>query len=106
MVYLRTDGQDVASNTALREQLDRDRMVCQLEPEDTQDCMATKGYVSVRKDQAAAKQQQLSAIAATNAERETVAALPPAPSKNPHKNLAPKKQKWQPPEISLRPSQD
>ena len=72
-VYLRTDGQDIASNPALREQLDRDRIVCLGDLDDNRDCMAVKGYVSVRKDQAAAKQQQ---IAAQNA-GEAVAVLPP-----------------------------
>jgi hypothetical protein len=39
--------------------------------------MAIKGYVSVPKDQAAAKQQQLATIAAQNTEHETVSGLPP-----------------------------
>ena len=103
-IYLRTDGQDTASNPALRQQLDRDRMACQGEPGDDQDCMATKGYVSVRQDQAAAKQQQLAAIAA--AEREAVAVLPPPTPTRPHKTAAVKKRKSKPPEITLRSSQN
>jgi hypothetical protein len=69
-VYLRTDGQDVASNPALREQLDRDRKACEGD-EDDKACMAVKGYVSVSPDRAVSKQQQLAAIAAQNAEIKT-----------------------------------
>jgi hypothetical protein len=99
-IYLRTDGQDIASNPALRQQLDRDRLACQTEPGDDQDCMAIKGYISVSQDQAAAKQLQLAALAAANAKREAVVALPPPPKKS-HK-IVPSK----PPEITLRPSQN
>jgi hypothetical protein len=105
-IYLRTDGQDIASNPAFRQQLDRDRIACQGEPGDDQDCMATKGYVSVRQDQAATKQQQLAAIAAENAEREAVAVLPPPPPTRQHKTAAVKKQKPKPPESTLRSSQN
>jgi hypothetical protein len=58
-IYLRTDGQDIASNPTLRQQLDRDRIACQGELEDNKVCMAIKGYVSVRKDQAAANNNNL-----------------------------------------------
>ena len=76
--YLRLDGQDIASNPALRRQLDLDRTVCLIDVEDDQACMAIKGYVSVRKDQAARKQQELASLAAAErAEREAAAALPP-----------------------------
>jgi hypothetical protein len=105
-IYLRTDGQDTASNPALRQQLDVDRKACQAEPGDDQDCMMMKGYVSVRKDQAAAKQQQLAAIAAQNAEREAVATLPPPTSTRSHKTGLTKKQKSVPSDITLRPSHD
>ena len=74
--YLRTDGQDIASNPALHQQFELDRAICQTEPGDDRDCMAVKGYVSVSKDQAAAKQQQLAAIAAENAKHETVSEPP------------------------------
>ena len=103
-VYLRTDGQDLASNPALREQLDRDRIACQGELED-KDCMAVKGYVSVPKDQAAAKQQQLAAIAAQNAVNETVSELPPLRPTMPPKP-ARKKQKTKPLEITPASSQN
>jgi hypothetical protein len=92
MIYLRTDGQEIASNPALRHQFDLDRITCQSEPGDDRDCMAIKGYVSVQQDQAAAKQQQLSAIAAQNAEHEAVPELPPSTSARPHKAPAVKKQ--------------
>jgi hypothetical protein len=101
-VYLRTDGQDIASNPALREQLDRDRIACLGDPDDNRDCMAVKGYVSVRKDQAAAKQQQIAAQNGGGA----VAVLPPPTPTKPHKTASAKKQKSTPPEITLRPSQD
>jgi len=100
-IYLRTDGQETASNPALREQLDRDRLVC----EGDTDCMAVKGYVSVRKDQVAAKQQQLATIAAQNAQRESVAVLPPPIPRRPYKTAI-KKQKSKPSEITVRSSED
>ena len=103
-VYLRTDGQDIASNPALAKQLDLDRIICQGEPENTQDCMAVKGYVSVRKDQAADKQEQLAALAAQKAALENLA-VPPPPTR-PHKTASTKKQKPTPSKITLRPSQD
>lgn len=95
-VYLRTDGQDTAGNSALRQQLELDRLTCQTEAGDTRDCMAVKGYVSVAKDQAAAKQQQLAALAAQNAAPETVSGLPALRSTKPPKNFADKKQKSKP----------
>ena len=42
--------------------------------------MAEKGYVSVPEDQMAAKQQELTAIAAEKARREAAATLPQSPS--------------------------
>jgi hypothetical protein len=105
-IYLRTDGQDIAGNPALHRQLELDRMTCQTEPGDDQDCMAVKGYVSVPKDQAAAKQRQLAAIAAQNAEHETVSELPPLRPTTPPKNLAGKKQKSKPPESTPTSSQN
>src|SRR5215472_3232707 len=103
-IYLRSDGQDIASNPPLREQLDRDLKACQGEPGDDRDCMVIKGYVSVRKNQASAKQQQLAAIAAENAEREAVATLPPPTPTRPHKSAI-KKQKSNPADTT-RSSQD
>jgi len=74
-VYLRLDGQDIASNPTLREQLDRDRRAC--DDGDDKYCMAVKGYVSVSLDRAASKQQQLAATAAQNAELKNTVVLPP-----------------------------
>jgi hypothetical protein len=34
MIYLRTDGQDIASNPALHQQFELDRITCQTEPGD------------------------------------------------------------------------
>jgi len=104
-VYLRTDGQDVAGNAALRSQLELDRATCAGEPGDDQDCMALKGYVSVPKDQAAAKQQQLAAMAAQKAADAAALVLPP-PTVKPDKTAAAKKRKPKPPETSLRSTQD
>jgi hypothetical protein len=104
-VYLRTDGQDVANNSALRQQLDLDQATCQSEPGDDKDCMALKGYVSVPKDQAAAKQQQLAAVAAQNAAYNAAPVLP-LPSVTPGKTAAAKKRKPKPPDSGLRSSQD
>jgi hypothetical protein len=105
-IYLRTDGQDVAGNPALHQRLELDRVTCQTEPGDDKDCMAVKGYISVPKDQAAAKQHQLAAIAAQNAEHETVSGLPPLRPTTSPKNLAGKKQKSKPPEITPTSSQN
>ena len=105
-IYLRTDGQDMAGNPALHQQFELDRATCQTEPGDDQDCMAVKGYVSVPKEQAAAKQRQLAALAARSAEHETLSELPPLRSTTPRKNLAAKKQKSKPPENTPSSSQN
>ena len=105
-IYLRTDGQDMTANPALHQQFELDRTVCQSEPGDDKDCMAVKGYVSVPKEQAAAKQRQLAAIAVQNAEHEIVSELPPLRSTTPPKTLARKKPKPKPVEIALASSQD
>ena len=97
-IYLRTDGQDMAGNPALHQQFELDRVTCQTEPGDDKDCMAVKGYVSVPKEQAAAKQRQLAALPAQNADHEIVSELPPLRSTTPPKTLADKKQKPKPPQ--------
>ena len=104
-IYLRTDGQDIAGIPALHQQFELDRMTCQTEPGDDKDCMAVKGYVSVPKDQAAAKQRQLAAIAVQNAEHETVSELPQLRPTTPPKTLVGKKQKSKPSEIAPTSSQ-
>ena len=105
-IYLRTDGQVMADNSALHLQFELGRVTCQTEPGDTQDCMAVKGYVAVPKDQAAAKQRQLAAIAAQNAQQETVSEPPLLRSTTPPKSLAGKKQKPKPAEITSTSSQN
>ena len=105
-IYLRTDGQDMAGNPALHQQFELDRVTCQTEPGDDKDCMAVKGYISVPKEQAAAKQRQLATLAAQNAEHETVSQLPPLRSTTPPKTLAAKKQKSKPPENTPSSSQN
>src|SRR5690242_15752671 len=104
-VYLRTDGQDIANNSTLRQQLELDRLNCQVEPGDDQTCMAIKGYVAVPKDQAAAKQQQLSAIAAQNAQHDDTTSVLPPPVPPADKTAAAKKRKPKPPDNTLRSSQ-
>ncbi len=58
------------------------------------------------KEQAAAKQSQLAAIAAQNAEHETVSELPPLRSTTSPKTLAGKKQKPKPAQIAPESPQD
>jgi hypothetical protein len=105
-IYLRTDGQDMAGNPALHRQFELDRATCQTEPGDDQDCMAVKGYVSVPKEQAAAKQRQLAAVAAQNADHEAVSELPPLRPTTPPKTLATKKPKPKPSEVAPTSSQN
>jgi len=104
--YLRTDGQDIASNPALHQQFELDRTICQTEPGDDRDCMAVKGYVSVSKDRAAAKQQQLAAIAAENAKHETVSEPPALRPTTSSKTLTARKQTAKPPAMAPTSSQD
>jgi hypothetical protein len=99
--YLRLDGQDIAGNPTLRQQLDLDRKACENDGED-KDCMAVRGYVSVPKDQAAAKHQQLAAIASQNAEVRNAVVLPPP---TPNRTAVAKKQKSNPPAATPMSSQ-
>jgi hypothetical protein len=107
-IYLRADGQVAANDPVLRQQFEMDRTVCRGEMQKAdlsgvtftggglagavaaaergqaagqvaQGCMASKGYVLVREDEAPAKQQELAAIAAEKARREAAAAAPPPP---------------------------
>ena len=106
MMWLRADGQPAANDPVLAQQFQMDRTVClgerekadlsgvtlsqggfagivaaqnRLNAADTvaQGCMAQKGYVFVREDEAPAKQQELAAIAAEKARRDVAAAAPP-----------------------------
>jgi hypothetical protein len=84
MVYLTTDGRAVAGDPALSQQLALDRVICENEMAKSvqggdhgdgsstrgvevarvgDECMAEKGYVAVRQDEAAAKQRELAANA-------------------------------------------
>lgn len=132
-IYLRTDGQDIAGDPVLRQQLDTDQTICQGEQQKAslggkmlagqgwdqvvaaanrsdaagqvgQGCMAAKGYVLVPEDQAAAKRQELAAVAAEKARREAAAAPPPPPVVPQHAALKPKpKPKPQPPQVQPTP---
>jgi hypothetical protein len=108
MLYLRADGVAPGSDPVLNQQFEMDRTVCngdrqraslsgvsyggggwgaiaaqasrnQAAGQVAQGCMAEKGYVLVREDQVAEKQQELAAIAAEKARREAAAAAAAAP---------------------------
>jgi hypothetical protein len=108
MLWLRADGQRAATDPVLAQQFQMDRTIClgQREKADlsgvtvtqggiagivaaqnrtnaadavAQGCMAEKGYVLVREDEVAEKQQELAAIAAEKARREAAAAAPTVP---------------------------
>jgi hypothetical protein len=130
MIYLRADGQMAAGDPVLQQQFEMDRTICQGDMQKAnlsgvtlsggglaglaaaadrgqaagqvaQGCMAERGYVLVREDQAPAKQQELSAIAAEKARREAVAAAPPPP---PPKQAAAKPKPKPPPQPSPPPA--
>jgi hypothetical protein len=125
MIYLRADGQFVSDDAVIHQQFEMDQTTCSGEmtkgslagqAKDTipnvgairtvgQGCMAERGYVLVREDQAAAKSQELAAIAAEKARREAeaataataaaaAAAAPPSPPK--HVAVKPKPKAPQP----------
>jgi hypothetical protein len=96
MVYLLADGRSPRSDPVLNQQFEMDRTICAGELKSAnisgsmhffasvnRSCMATKGYVEVREDQAALKQQELAAVAAEKARREAAAAAPPPPPPEP-----------------------
>jgi hypothetical protein len=116
-IYLRADGMSPASDPVLNQQFDMDRTVCQGDMQKAslsgvtfaggglagvaaqanrneaagqvgQGCMAEKGYVLVREDQAQAKSQELAAIAAEKARREAAAAPPTPPAAPPKARVA------------------
>jgi hypothetical protein len=110
-VWLRTDGTSAAGDPVLAQQFEIDRTVCLGERERAdlsgvtvaqggligmaaaqnranaadavaQGCMAQKGYILVPAEMAAAKSQELAAIAAEKVRREAVATTPlPTPAK-------------------------
>jgi hypothetical protein len=128
MLYLRADGVAPGSDPVLNQQFEMDRTVCNGDMQKAnlsgvtfaggglagavaaanrgeaagqvgQGCMAEKGYVLVREDQAPQMQQQLAAIAAEKARREAVAAAPPPPPiAAPPRRTAAVKPKPQPPQ--------
>jgi hypothetical protein len=108
MLWLRADGQPAANDPVLTQQFQMDKTIClgQREKADlsgvtvtqggfagivaaqnrtnaadavAQGCMAEKGYVLVREDEVAEKQQELAAIAAEKARREAASAAPAVP---------------------------
>jgi len=108
----------MTTDPALYQEFERDRAVCQTanfgsdaKPsarggysgfapgnEGSQDCMASKGYIVVTADAAAAKQAELAAKAAEKARLEAEAAAPPPPPPPPPRRVAAKpKPKPKPP---------
>ena len=111
MTYLRIDGQRGSTDPVLAQQFEIDRTICsgemqkanvsgvtytggglaglaaQIERSNAvgqvaQGCMATKGYLMVPEDQAAAKQAELAAVAEEKKKREMAAAQSvPVPTK-------------------------
>jgi hypothetical protein len=108
MAYVRIDGQRAATDPVLAQQFEVDRTICsgemqkanvsgvtfsggglagiaaQVERQNAvgqvaQGCMASRGYLSVPEDQAAAKAAELAAVAEEKKRRELAAAAPPAP---------------------------
>ena len=62
-VWLRTDGQSGRDNPAIAQQFEVDRTACMVGTEPDRTCMAARGYVLVRADQAEARAAQLRAAA-------------------------------------------
>jgi hypothetical protein len=62
-VWLRTDGQSGRDNPAIAQQFEVDKAACMAGTEPDRTCMAARGYVLVRADQAEARAAQLRAAA-------------------------------------------
>jgi hypothetical protein len=62
-VWLRTDGQSGRDNPAIAQQFEVDKAACMAGAEPDRTCMAARGYVLVRADQAEARAAQLRAAA-------------------------------------------
>ena len=60
-VWLRTDGQSGRDNPAIAQQFEVDKAACLAGAEPDRTCMAARGYVLVRADQAEARAAQLRA---------------------------------------------
>lgn len=109
-VWIRTDGQRIASDPVNLQQAQIDRTICQGETDKASlsgvtftgggmagvaaaierdnaagrvasGCMAAKGYVQVPEDQAETRLQEFATITAEKKRREEAAAVPPAQSK-------------------------
>jgi len=135
MVYLRSDGAFPASDPVMNQQFEMDRTVCRGDMQKAnlsgvtfaggglvgvaaannranaagqvaEGCMAEKGYVFVREDQAAAKSQELAFVAAEKARREAAAAAAAAPPPPPTKQalMKPKPKAPQPPTPTPQPA--
>lgn len=120
-IYLLADGRAPGTDPVLNQQFEMDRTVCQGELQKAnlsgvtfggggwagvaaqanrnaaagqvgQGCMAEKGYVLVKEDEMAAKQQDLAAVAAEKARREAAAAAPPPPAPSRTAVIKPKPQ--------------
>ncbi len=131
MVYILADGRAPGDDPVLNQQFDMDRTVCNGETQKAglsgvtftggglagiaaaaerdqaagqvgQGCMAGKGYVLVRQDEMAAKQQELAAVAAEKARRDAAAAAAAAPP-TPTRKTAAAKPKPQPASMSSIP---
>jgi hypothetical protein len=125
MVWLRADGVAPGADPVLNQQFEMDRTICNGDMQKAnlsgvtfaggglvgvaaannrnaamgqvgQGCMAEKGYVIVRVDQAGAKSQELAAIAAEKARREAAAAAAAAPPPPPQHVAAKPKPRPQP----------
>lgn len=137
MIWMRTDGQSAANDPVLAQQFQVDKTICLGEREKAdlsgvtvtqggiaglaaavnrsneadavgQGCMAQKGYMLVREDQAAAMQQQFAAIAAEKAQRDAAAAAaaaPPSPPGQPRRTAAVKPKPKVAPQPSPPPAQ-
>ena len=62
-VWLRTDGQSGRDNPAIAQQFEVDKAACMAGAEPDRTCMAARGYVLVRADQAESRAAQLRAAA-------------------------------------------
>jgi hypothetical protein len=132
MIYLRADGVPPASDVVLNQQFEMDRTICQGDLQKAnvsgvtlaggglvgavaaanrsvavsqvgQGCMAEKGYVLVKEEDASSKSQELAAIAAEKARREAEAAAASAAQAPPPKKVA-AKPKPKPPQPSPPPA--
>ena len=132
MIYLRADGMNPVSDPVVNQQFEMDRTICQGDMQKAnvsgvtitgggvpgvvaaanrsqavsqvgQGCMAEKGYVLVKEDDAPAKSQELAAVAAEKARREAAAAQAAAAAAAPPPKKVAAKPKPKPPQPSSPP---